>query len=123
MATGSQTREVPIAGMDCAEGTRHVQHASAALPGVRGVEVYLAAEKAVVELDPARVDLGAIRTAAQGAGYSVPAAAGAPPPAPDGQREAGRRVLRLFGLVLDVLVTVVLNSLRLLGYRLMPARG
>ena len=46
-----KTVEVPIRGMDCADCTRHVQHAIANLPGVESVEVFLASEKAVVRLD------------------------------------------------------------------------
>jgi Cd2+/Zn2+-exporting ATPase/Cu+-exporting ATPase len=64
-----QTLEVSIQGMDCAECTRHVQHAIAGLPGVQTVEVFLASEKAVVRLDPQRVDLPAIQKAVAGAGY------------------------------------------------------
>ena len=57
----TKTIHVPIKGMDCAECTEHVQHAIAALPGVESVNVFPASEKAVVQLDPARVDLPAIR--------------------------------------------------------------
>ncbi|MCX7707045.1 MAG: cation-translocating P-type ATPase [Anaerolineae bacterium] len=64
--------EIPIAGMDCAECTQHVRHAIAALPGVESVEVYLAAEKAALRIDPTRVSLDAIRQAVKDAGYSVP---------------------------------------------------
>ncbi|HEY5571957.1 MAG TPA: heavy metal-associated domain-containing protein, partial [Anaerolineales bacterium] len=64
--------EVPINGMDCAECTRHVQRSISALPGVHSAQVYLATEKAVVDLDPAQVDLSAIRRAVAGAGYQVP---------------------------------------------------
>ena len=64
--------EVPIKGMDCAECTRHVQRSISALPGVHSAQVYLATEKAVVDLDPTRVDLSAIRRAVAGAGYQVP---------------------------------------------------
>ncbi|MFN3307848.1 MAG: heavy metal translocating P-type ATPase [Anaerolineales bacterium] len=67
-----QTMEIPIQGMDCAECTRHVQKAIAALPGVQAVDVFLAAEKAVVQLDPTRVDRSAIRQAVLKAGYQVP---------------------------------------------------
>ncbi len=66
-----QTMEVPIQGMDCAECTRHVQQAIAALPGVDSVDVYLAGEKARVCLDSEQVDLPAIRKAVEGAGYRV----------------------------------------------------
>jgi Cd2+/Zn2+-exporting ATPase/Cu+-exporting ATPase len=69
--TLDQTIEVPVLGMDCAECTQHVQHAIAALPGVRAVDVLLAAEKAVVRLDPVRVDRAAIARAVEGAGYRV----------------------------------------------------
>ncbi|HKZ03035.1 MAG TPA: heavy metal-associated domain-containing protein, partial [Pyrinomonadaceae bacterium] len=69
----TQTLEISVGGMDCAECTEHVQHAIAALPGVESVNVFLASEKAVVRLDPARVDVPAIRKAVEGAGYSVPA--------------------------------------------------
>ena len=68
------TLEVPVAGMDCAECTQHVRHAIADLPGVASVDVFLTSEKAVVRLDPAQVDLPAIRKAVEGAGYSVPEA-------------------------------------------------
>lgn len=67
-----QKIELPIAGMDCAECTQHVQHAIAALPGVASVNVLLASEKAIITLDPARVELPQIRQAVADAGYSVP---------------------------------------------------
>jgi P-type Cu+ transporter len=71
-ADGRQTLEIPIGGMDCADCTRHVQRAIADLPGVEGVEVWLGAEKAVVRLDPGRVDMGMIRSAVEKAGYAIP---------------------------------------------------
>ncbi|MCQ3938772.1 MAG: ATPase P [Chloroflexi bacterium] len=71
--TNSQTLEIPISGMDCAECTMHVQHAIEKLPGVQSVSVFLGSEKAVVKLDPAQVDVQTIRAAVQGAGYDVPA--------------------------------------------------
>src|SRR5229473_6129033 len=64
--------EVPVQGMDCAECTLHVQHALAALPGVEDVHVLLSSEKAVLQIDPALVDLPTIRKAVAGAGYTVP---------------------------------------------------
>lgn len=71
----TQTLVVPIEGMDCAECTLHVQAALAKLPGVNAVDVFLAAEKAVIQLDPDRVDLPAIRDAVSRAGYQVGEAA------------------------------------------------
>lgn len=67
-----QKIEVPIAGMDCMECTEHVQHAIASLAGVESVNVLLASEKAIITLDPVRVDMPMIRQAVAGAGYSVP---------------------------------------------------
>lgn len=68
----TQTIEVPIKGMDCAECALHVQHAIAKLPGVESVNVLLSSEKAIVQLDPTHVDLPALRQAVESAGYSVP---------------------------------------------------
>jgi len=70
-----KTIEVPVAGMDCAECTLHVQHAIAALPGVESVNVFLASEKATIRRDPDLVDVPAIRKAVAGAG-SVMSSAG-----------------------------------------------
>jgi P-type Cu+ transporter len=68
-----KTLEVPIKGMDCAECTQHVQHAISKLEGVGSVQVFLASEKAIIQADPAKVDLPAIRNAVARAGdYSVP---------------------------------------------------
>jgi Cd2+/Zn2+-exporting ATPase/Cu+-exporting ATPase len=98
--------EVPIRGMDCAECTQHVQKAIAALPGVAGVEVFLASEKAVVQLDPGMVDLQAIRHAVQGAGYSVPEdqPQASAPAAGEG---FSRQVLGLLGVVFGAVLFVV----------------
>lgn len=76
--------EVPVAGMDCAECTEHVQRALSGVPGVVSAEVLLATERAVIELDPSRVQLDDIRQAVAAAGYSVPegTVARAPQPTP-----------------------------------------
>src|SRR3954454_7923161 len=98
-----RTLELPIAGMACAECTQHVQQAVAALPGVQAVQVLLAAEKAIIQLDPRQVDLPAIQRAVAGAGYSVPPPALAPPRA----QAFTRQVLGLFGIVFGVVLLVV----------------
>ena len=98
-----QTLQIPIAGMDCAECTQHVQHAIAALPGVESVEVFLSSEKAIVRLDPARSDLSAIRQAVAGAGYSVPDSA-APASIHD---NFTRRLLTFLGVVFGVILFIV----------------
>jgi Cd2+/Zn2+-exporting ATPase/Cu+-exporting ATPase len=67
-----KTTEVPIQGMDCAECTRHVQHAISELPEVESVEVYLVSEKAVIQYKSDSLEMSAIRKAVSAAGYSVP---------------------------------------------------
>ncbi len=104
--TALKTIEVPIAGMDCAECTQHVRHAISALPGVESAEVYLAAEKARIRLDPARVNLDAIRDAVHAAGYSVPETVTALATGP-GEAAASGFVKRI-GLLLAALVGVIL---------------
>ena len=105
------TLEVKIQGMDCAECTRHVQHAIAALPGVQTVDVFLASEKAVVRMETQQVDLPAIRKAVEGAGYGVD---GAYQPgqvderAQDGARVATKGTSRALMIVLAALFIFIL---------------
>ena len=114
-----RTLEVPIAGMDCAECTLHVQQAISALPGVSAVDVYLTSEKARLRYDPALVEMKDIRRAVEGAGYSVPEAAaggvGAAGPQgatgrPEGQVDLAafnRRLLTLLGVVFGAVLFIV----------------
>jgi P-type Cu+ transporter len=104
---GPQTVEIPIQGMDCAECASHVQHAIAALPGVEAVKVLLSAEKAVVTLDPARVDGAALRTAVEGAGYRVPETATDGRASVATTQNFNRQILTLFGLVFGAVLFVV----------------
>jgi Cu+-exporting ATPase len=96
--TAEKTLEVPIKGMDCAECSLHVQHAIAELPGVESVDVFLASEKAIVHLDPALVDVPAIRKAVEEAGYSVPEFQDQAAPV-SGYENFTRSVLTLLGVV------------------------
>lgn len=96
--------EVPVKGMDCTECTLHVQQAIARLPGVESVNVLLAAEKAVIRLDPARVDLPAIRQAVENAGYSVPDSA---TPVAAGMDRFNRRMTILLAVVFGVVLSIV----------------
>jgi len=64
--------EVPIAGMDCAECTRHVQRALMDVPGVHQVEVYLATEKAVLSFDRSTLEMESVQRAVVAAGYTIP---------------------------------------------------
>jgi Cd2+/Zn2+-exporting ATPase/Cu+-exporting ATPase len=101
------TVEVAVAGMDCAECTQHVRRAIAGLSGVASVEVLLASEKAIVRLDPSRVDLSAIRQAVADAGYSVPDSGQVNVAAP-AQIDVTRRTrLLLVGLFAAVLFIVI----------------
>lgn len=103
----SKTLEIPISGMDCAECTQHVQHAIEKLPGVQSVNVFLTTEKAVVKLDPARVDIPAIRAAVQSAGYGVPAS-DAPQPVPVSMGDFNRRLTVLLVGVFAIILSVVI---------------
>ncbi len=102
--TRLRTVEIPIEGMDCAECARHVQQAIAELPGVESVTILLAAEKAVIRLDPDQVDLSAIRKAVAAVGdYSVPEVSEISPSA----RPTGDLSRRPFGLLAMVFVGVL----------------
>lgn len=98
--------EVPIQGMDCADCTRHVQHAIARIPGVESVEVFLASEKAIVHHQPGQVDISTISKAVAEAGYSVPEPieTGGQTPAAN---EFARPVLTLLGVVFGLVLFVV----------------
>lgn len=99
-----QSLEVPVKGMDCAECTQHVQHAIAKLPGVESVNVLLASEKAIIRLDPALVDLPAIRKAVENAGYSVPDL----PTSPAAQTGSfNRQIVALLAIMFGVVLFIV----------------
>ncbi|PDW04261.1 ATPase P [Candidatus Viridilinea mediisalina] len=108
-----QTLELRVVGMDCAECAHHVQTALAALPGVAEVQVLLAAEKALVRLDPQSVDRQTLAQAVEAAGYHVPtdATQHAPNAPPHHGPNVANQVLTLFGLVFGaVLLVVVLGE-------------
>jgi Cu+-exporting ATPase len=104
--TAEKTLEVPIKGMDCAECSLHVRHAIAELPGVESVDVFLTSEKAIVHLDPALVDVPAIRKAVEEAGYSVPEFQDQAAPV-SSYENFTRSVLTLLGVVFGVVLFVV----------------
>ena len=103
------TLEVPIRGMDCVECTQHVQHAISKLDGVKSVDVLLAAEKAIIKLDPEKVDMPAIRKAVASAGdeYSVPETVEASSPAlPIG--DFNRKLITVLAIVFSIVLTIVI---------------
>ena len=102
-----QTLEIPISGMDCAECTQHVQHAIEKLPGVQSVNVFLGTEKAIVQLDPAQVDVPTIRAAVQGAGYDVPASS-SPKVDPVSMGDFNRQLTILLVSVFAIILSVVI---------------
>lgn len=71
MNVRAEKLELCIRGLDCIDCARHVREAIEAVPGVIGVEVLLAAQKAVVHLDPTQAAPMDIQRAVEGAGYSV----------------------------------------------------
>ena len=117
-----QTLEVPVQGMDCAECTQHVQYAIARLPGVESVDVFLTTEKAVIRIDPAQVDLPAIRQAVAGAGnYSVPETTASRPLAASA-RGLNRRLGVLLMAVFAVVVAIVVVGEWLGVFRILEER-
>jgi len=101
-----KTTEVPIQGMDCAECTRQVQHALVDIPGVESVEVYLGAEKAIIQHQAGSADLTAIRKAVSAAGYSVPQDDQDAPPTPS-PSDYARPILTLLAVLFGVILFVV----------------
>jgi Cu+-exporting ATPase len=111
---GEQALELAIEGMTCATCATEVRRALEALPGVRRVEVRFAAERALIRLDPAQVDLSMIQRAVEAAGYRL----GAPSAAPAAHAGLGgftRSALTLLGVAFGVVlfVTVIGEALGL----------
>jgi P-type Cu+ transporter len=104
--TNLQILVVPISGMDCAECTQHVQQAIEKIPGVQSVNVFLATEKAIVQLNPEQVELPNIRAAVQAAGYDVPASA-SPLLDPVSMGDFNRRLTVLLVSVFAIILSVV----------------
>lgn len=99
--------EVPVHGMDCASCARHVQKAIEGVPGVFSVEVFLGAEKAVLEVDAERfADLTLVRQAVKEAGYTIPE------PAAEGRQSGigafSSRILLVLGLVFGAVLFIAI---------------
>jgi Cu+-exporting ATPase len=65
---------LPVQGMTCAGCVSHVEGALKELPGVSGVAVNLATNKASLDYDPSQVTLPDLTRAIDQAGYTVPTA-------------------------------------------------
>ena len=103
-----KTLEVPIRGMDCVECTQHVQQAISKLDGVTSVDVLLAAEKAIIQLDPTKVDMPAIRKAVASAGdeYSVPETVEVASRLPIG--DFNRQLMTMLAIVFSIVLSIVI---------------
>lgn len=103
----TQTVEIPIRGMDCADCAKHVQEAITAVPGVRSANVLLSAEKAIIQLDPQQVDIPMVAKAVAGAGYSVPEGVVDTPPSARTFADVSRPIFTIFGIVFCMVLFVV----------------
>ena len=63
---------IPVEGMTCAACVMHVEKALSGVPGVHGVSVNLATERAAVEFEEGRISWDLLREAVTSAGYKVP---------------------------------------------------
>ena len=91
--------KVPVKGIDCADCVKHVYEAITALPRVTSASVLLSLERAIIQLDPQRVDLPMIAKPVTGAGYSVPETITDAPPSARTFGDTSRPVLTIFGIV------------------------
>jgi copper chaperone len=66
-----QTTILNVRGMSCGACVRHVTRALEGMRGVSHVEVSLPRKQAIVEYDPSKVDLHALRAAVRDAGYDA----------------------------------------------------
>lgn len=102
--------EIPVQGMDCADCASHVRKAISGLPGINSVEVYLASEKAVIDLEPGKVAYQNIARAVEKAGYSIPDQGNQISPN-EAARGYSRAVFVLLAVILGlVLFTVVVGE-------------
>ncbi|MGA6992817.1 MAG: heavy metal translocating P-type ATPase [Candidatus Deferrimicrobiaceae bacterium] len=67
-----QRTEFPVEGMTCASCVARVGKALLSVPGVLFASVNLATRSGTVEVLPGVVDMGALRVAIEGVGYSIP---------------------------------------------------
>ena len=102
----TQTIEVPIAGMDCAECTQTVQRALTSLHGIEKADVFLSSEKAIIQLDPSLVKMTDIRTVVKNAGYSIPEKT-EESTSDSGLGNFSRRIFTVLGLVFGAVILLV----------------
>ncbi|MDX2076541.1 MAG: heavy metal translocating P-type ATPase [bacterium] len=102
----TKSLEIQIKGMDCSECASTVQKAIAQVQGVQSVNVLLSSEKAIIQLDQNHADIGAIRRAVEGAGYTIPSVEETP--SPDSiSVDFSKAALNLFGVVFGIVLLIV----------------
>ena len=67
-----QRTEFPVEGMTCASCVARVGKALLSVPGVLSASINLATQSGTVEFLPGVADMGALRVAIEGVGYSIP---------------------------------------------------
>ncbi|GBD01133.1 Copper-exporting P-type ATPase A [bacterium HR18] len=98
-----KTLELSVEGLDCASCARHVAQALEQVPGVCRVEVLLAAQKAIVEVDPVHPPAPeALHRAVEAAGYRV-----LQPETRFSAVSATRRISGLLALVFGAVLSIV----------------
>jgi heavy metal translocating P-type ATPase len=120
-----KTAEIPhldlsIEGMTCAACVRHVERALKKVPGVAGVSVNLATERARVDLGPEGIAEGTLEAAVADAGYAASRISENTPPGRDAARdEAGLAAHRHDALIAAALAAPVI--VLEMGGHLVPA--
>ncbi|MDX1614462.1 MAG: cation-translocating P-type ATPase [Candidatus Promineifilaceae bacterium] len=112
MATNEKKRiEIPVKGMDCAQCATHVRDSLRGVHGVGQAEVYLGAEKAVVEPASDGFDLAAAHKAIRDAGYEVGEKGAAAATVTGSNRDLSKQVTYLTGaLFLFVLLVAIVGE-------------
>ncbi len=117
---------LPVEGMHCASCVGRVEAALAAIPGVIGASVNLAAGQARVTHGDGIVPAADLAAAVRAAGFSVPGESEAAPEAREDRRVAEARALRQeFGIAALLSAPVVILDMggHLGGHSVLPAMG
>jgi Cu+-exporting ATPase len=104
-ASASATLRLRIDGMTCAACVNRVEKALARVPGVEDARVNLAAERAEVVADPARVTVAVLAAAVERIGYGASPVEDVPTPGANDERVVLER--REFRVVLAAVVVTV----------------
>jgi P-type Cu+ transporter len=89
VVSGAERIAIPIGGMHCASCVSRIESALSQTEGVVGASVNLATNRASVEYDPDKTDLGRLITVVKGAGYQSTGAARADFVVDDSARPSG----------------------------------